>query len=204
MTWTGERIALLRSMWIDGRPASEIAKALGEVTRNAVMGKINRLGLIGSGEHNSKMTWTPVGCCRPIVPKPEPREDVILVSPGIVARAWSAQTAVSPSGWRLPYVLVEALLGQAYDPAAQGHRASLVGLSTIMARGDARKVLVPHMGEPAVLSMMRVLAEKGMVVGGKTPDRWRDEENGDAAFFEDMLHVENVTEHRRIVTRETA
>jgi len=202
MTWTGERIALLRSMWLEGRPAGEIAKALGEVTRNAVMGKINRLGLIGSGEHNSKMTWTAVGCCRPIAPKP--REDVILVSPGIVARAWAAQTSANPYGWRLPYVLVEDLLGQTYDPAAQGHRASLVGLSTIMARGDARKVLVPRMGEPAVLSMMRVLAEKGMVVGGKTPDRWRDEENGDALFFEDMLHVENVTEHRRIVTRELA
>jgi len=202
MTWTGERIDLLRSMWLEGRPAGEIAKALGDVTRNAVMGKINRLGLIGNGQHNSKMTWTAIGCCRPIAP--EQKEDVILVSPGIVARAWSAQTAVNPHGWRLPYMLVEDLLGQTYDPAAQGHRASLVGLSTIMARGDARKVLVPRMGEPAVLSMMRVLAEKGMVVGGKTPDRWRDEENGDALFFEDMLHVENVTEHRRIVTRELA
>jgi hypothetical protein len=202
MTWTGERIDLLRSMWLEGRPAGEIAKALGEVTRNAVMGKVHRLGLIGSGEHNSRMTWTPVGCCRPIAPRP--REDVILVSPGIVARAWSAQTASSPYGWRLPYVLVQDLLGRPYDPAEQGHRASLVGLSTIMARGDARKVLVPHMGEPAVLMMMRVLAEKGMVVGGKTPERWRNEENGDAAFFEDMLLVENVTDHRRVVTREMA
>lgn len=201
MTWTGERIALLRSMWLEGRPAGEIAKALGDVTRNAVMGKINRLGLMGSGEHNSKMTWTAVGCCRPI--PPEPREDVILVSPGIVARAWSAQTAPNPHGWRLPYILVEDLLGRSYDPSEQGHRASLVGLSTIMARGDARKVLVPRMAEPSVLVMMRALAEKGLVVGGRTPERWR-EENGDAAFFGDMLQAENVVEYRRIVTREMA
>lgn len=202
MKWTDERIELLRSMWLEGRPAGEIARTLGEVTRNAVMGKINRLGLMGSGEHNSRMAWTATGCCRPIAPKP--REDVILVSPGTVARAWAAQAGPNPYGWRLPYVLVEDLLGRSYDPAEDGHRASLVGFSTILARGDARKVLVPRMPEPSVLLMMRALAEKGMVVGGKTPDRWRDEASGDITFFQDMLAVENVTGHKPIVMREAA
>lgn len=202
MKWTEERMELLRSMWQQGRPAGEIARILGDTSRNAVMGKVNRMGLMGSGEHNSKMTFRPVGCCRPI--PVEPQEDVIVVSSGIIARAWAAQSGANPFGWRLPYVLVEDLTGMSYNPAIEGHRASLVGLSTILARGDARKVLVPRIGEPTVLQMMRRLAEKGMVVGGKTPERWRDEENGDAAFFDDMLIAEDVTERRRIVTRAPA
>ncbi len=36
MSWTDERIALLKKLWADGRTAAEIAKAIGgEVTRNA-------------------------------------------------------------------------------------------------------------------------------------------------------------------------
>lgn len=42
--WTDERIAALRDMWDAGRPASEIAAAIG-VTRNAVIGKAHRLDL---------------------------------------------------------------------------------------------------------------------------------------------------------------
>lgn len=44
MTWTDERIDLLKKLWADGRSASQIAKQLG-VTRNAVIGKVNRLDL---------------------------------------------------------------------------------------------------------------------------------------------------------------
>jgi GcrA cell cycle regulator len=32
-------------MWLEGKSASEIAKELGEITRNAVIGKVHRLGL---------------------------------------------------------------------------------------------------------------------------------------------------------------
>jgi len=47
MSWTDERVATLTKMWKDGRSAAEIAKELGGVTRNAVIGKANRLGLSG-------------------------------------------------------------------------------------------------------------------------------------------------------------
>lgn len=43
--WTEERLETLRSMWFDGKTASEIAEALGGVSRNAVIGKAHRLGL---------------------------------------------------------------------------------------------------------------------------------------------------------------
>lgn len=43
-SWTEERVELLTKLWGDGLSASQIAKALGGVTRNAVIGKVHRLG----------------------------------------------------------------------------------------------------------------------------------------------------------------
>lgn len=45
MSWTDERVALLKKLWCEGRTAAEIAKELGGVTRNAVIGKAHRLKL---------------------------------------------------------------------------------------------------------------------------------------------------------------
>jgi GcrA cell cycle regulator len=47
MNWSDERVALLRKLWAEGLSASQIAKQLGQVTRNAVIGKVHRLGLAG-------------------------------------------------------------------------------------------------------------------------------------------------------------
>jgi GcrA cell cycle regulator len=47
MGWTDERVELLKKLWADGLSASQIATKLGEVTRNAVIGKVHRLGLAG-------------------------------------------------------------------------------------------------------------------------------------------------------------
>ena len=45
MSWTDERIETLKRMWEAGQTASQIAEALGEVSRNAVIGKAHRLEL---------------------------------------------------------------------------------------------------------------------------------------------------------------
>jgi GcrA cell cycle regulator len=45
MSWTDERVETLKKMWGEGQSASQIAKELGGVTRNAVIGKVHRLGL---------------------------------------------------------------------------------------------------------------------------------------------------------------
>ena len=45
MSWTDERVEILTKMWAEGNSASQIAKELGGVTRNAVIGKVHRLGL---------------------------------------------------------------------------------------------------------------------------------------------------------------
>jgi GcrA cell cycle regulator len=47
MGWTDERVEVLKKLWLDGLSASQIAKQLGGVTRNAVIGKVHRLGLSG-------------------------------------------------------------------------------------------------------------------------------------------------------------
>ncbi|HTI68004.1 MAG TPA: GcrA family cell cycle regulator [Caulobacteraceae bacterium] len=45
--WTEDRVASLKKLWLEGLSASQIAKQLGGVTRNAVIGKVHRLGLSG-------------------------------------------------------------------------------------------------------------------------------------------------------------
>ena len=47
MGWTDERVGTLKKLWLEGLSASQIAKQLGGVTRNAVIGKVHRLGLSG-------------------------------------------------------------------------------------------------------------------------------------------------------------
>ncbi len=53
MSWTNERVELLKKLWSDGLSASQIAGELGGVTRNAVIGKVHRLGLSGRAKSSS-------------------------------------------------------------------------------------------------------------------------------------------------------
>ena len=54
MAWSEERVAILKKMWLEGNSASEIAKELGNITRNAVIGKVHRLGLSNRDINASK------------------------------------------------------------------------------------------------------------------------------------------------------
>ena len=45
MVWTVDRIDKLRQLWGKGNTANQIAQIIGDVTRNAVIGKANRLNL---------------------------------------------------------------------------------------------------------------------------------------------------------------
>lgn len=64
MGWSDERVALLRKLWAEGLSASQIAKQLGGVTRNAVIGKVHRLGLAGRATP-SRPAKRPVRTARP-------------------------------------------------------------------------------------------------------------------------------------------
>tara|TARA_Y100000817_G_C16705306_1_gene476762 strand:- start:183 stop:683 length:501 start_codon:yes stop_codon:yes gene_type:complete len=45
MSWTSEKVEKLKELWSKGLTASQIAKELGDTTRNAVIGKAHRLNL---------------------------------------------------------------------------------------------------------------------------------------------------------------
>lgn len=59
MGWTDERVELLKKLWADGLSASQIAAELGGITRNAVIGKVHRLGLSGRAKSSSSGTARP-------------------------------------------------------------------------------------------------------------------------------------------------
>ena len=44
MSWTDERVDVLKQLWDEGKTASQIAAVLG-ITRNAVIGKAHRIGV---------------------------------------------------------------------------------------------------------------------------------------------------------------
>jgi GcrA cell cycle regulator len=53
LTWTDDRVEALKKLWEGGLSASQIAAELGNVTRNAVIGKVHRLGLSGRAKSPS-------------------------------------------------------------------------------------------------------------------------------------------------------
>ncbi len=66
MSWNDERVELLKKLWSEGLSASQIASRLGTVTRNAVIGKVHRLGLSGRAT-TSRMKS----------PRPRPRQNAV-------------------------------------------------------------------------------------------------------------------------------
>ena len=122
MSWTDERVELLKKMWGEGQSASQIAKELGGVTRNAVIGKVHRLGLsnrVGGApakpEPKAKAPEAkPRPTPQPAVAKPE-RKPVVDPSPEVeteveveveaverVASISPARKAIVPAGQPLP------------------------------------------------------------------------------------------------------
>ena len=71
MSWTEERVEVLKKLWAEGHSASQIAKQLGGVTRNAVIGKVHRLGLSGRATPSRPVKRPP----RLARPKPRVRTD---------------------------------------------------------------------------------------------------------------------------------
>jgi GcrA cell cycle regulator len=91
MGWTEERVEQLRTLWTEGLSASQIARVLGGVTRNAVIGKVHRLGLAGraspSRSERPRMPSTPKVQVRTAPPTPTPvvEEDPVILDDGSFA-----------------------------------------------------------------------------------------------------------------------
>ena len=89
MGWTDERVDILKRLWLDGLSASQIAKQLGGVTRNAVIGKVHRLGLSGRAAPSqpSRPAYKAPRPPRPITAQParprgpEPHTAVVATTP---------------------------------------------------------------------------------------------------------------------------
>lgn len=68
--WTDERVESLKKLWDEGLSCSQIAKRIGGITRNAVIGKANRLALSGRQRPSAPRTVKPsaprvIGAPRP-------------------------------------------------------------------------------------------------------------------------------------------
>ena len=93
MSWTDERVEILKTMWGDGKSASQIAKELGGVTRNAVIGKVHRLGLSNRTTASAKPATT--------ANKPAPK-DTAAEKPAAVAAKPKQEEPANPNATVIP------------------------------------------------------------------------------------------------------
>ena len=108
MSWTDERVELLKKMWGEGQSASQIAKELGGVTRNAVIGKVHRLGLSNRATGGAKAEAKPKADPKPKAqakpkaePKPQPKTESAAPAP-VAKPASPMRKAIIPAGQPLP------------------------------------------------------------------------------------------------------
>ncbi len=102
MSWTDERVERLSTLWLEGRSASQIAAELGGgVSRNAVIGKVHRLGLSGR-------VVPPATEAAPRLPaEAEPRAEIAVAeAPDVAASLSVAEAAPAPEA--APAMHVEA------------------------------------------------------------------------------------------------
>ena len=76
--WSETRVTTLSQLWLDGLSASQIARQLGGVTRNAVIGKVHRLGLSGRASASA-----PARAPRSATPRPKRPRRVVVAAPSL-------------------------------------------------------------------------------------------------------------------------
>ena len=113
MSWTDERVTTLKKLWLDGLSASQIAKQLGGVTRNAVIGKVHRLGLSGRA--------APSQPARPAFKAPRPARPAATTMPSAPRRVIAAEPAPLPA--------------VAQQPSVPAFRAEEPGSATVLTLG---------------------------------------------------------------------
>ncbi|MDT1060301.1 GcrA family cell cycle regulator [Paracoccus sp. CPCC 101403] len=103
MSWTDERVETLKRMWAEGQSASQIAKELGGVTRNAVIGKVHRLGLSNRAEDGAEIAApaAPVAEARP-APQPTPAPAAAPAAAHPEPEPQPAPAAAAPAAETMP------------------------------------------------------------------------------------------------------
>ena len=121
MAWTEDRVEVLKKLWAEGHSASQIAKELGGVTRNAVIGKVHRLGLSGRATPSRPVKRPP----RLARPKPRLQPDGSVVTQRPSAPVADAQLK------KVEKVVMETLPPQ---PLADGEAATILTLRDSMCK----------------------------------------------------------------------
>lgn len=138
MSWTDERVEILKQMWGEGKSASQIAKELGGVTRNAVIGKVHRLGLSNrSGGATQAKAAAPKA--KP-APKPKPAE-----KPKAASESAPSSIPANKAVGR-PKLIVTA--GQPLPPQPSANEISPEALATVReVEKKAKKLSVMELTE---------------------------------------------------------
>jgi GcrA cell cycle regulator len=136
LTWTDERVELLKKLWADGLSASQIAAEIGNVTRNAVIGKVHRLGLSGRAKSTKPATSAPAQArSRKATRAPS--------APTPIAPEASSNVVIAPIIQRQPMIEIEATLPAEDDMAIPiSERVTIMELRESMCRwsmGDPTK-----------------------------------------------------------------
>ena len=116
MSWTDDRIDTLRSMWEKCMTASQIAEALGDVSRNAVIGKAHRLGLQSRPSPVKPNEEGAPAAAAPAAPAPAPRKAAPVEAPRpapapavAAAPTASATTATAPVADTAPQPILRSV-----------------------------------------------------------------------------------------------
>jgi len=124
MSWTDERVETLKTMWAEGKSASQIAKELGGVTRNAVIGKVHRLGLSNRAAPASKPA-----------PKDKPAEKAAAPKTAAKPAAEAAPAAAAAPAAKPPVPLRKPIIkaGQPLPPQPSANEVSPEALANVKA-----------------------------------------------------------------------
>ena len=148
MSWTDERVETLKKMWGEGKSASQIAKELGGVTRNAVIGKVHRLGLSNRAaaaekaeEAKARPTPAPEPEASPVEPEPAP-------APEPVAERAPGPAAPQPGPAPIPFKRPKHIPGQPLPPQPSANEISAEALANMAeVAKKARKLTLMQLTE---------------------------------------------------------
>jgi GcrA cell cycle regulator len=144
MSWTDERVDMLRQLWLDGKSASQISAQLGHgLTRNAVIGKVHRLGLAGRAKSSSSVSSQP----RPLqAPRAAPRTSPRGGSGGAIRGNTALALSPAPIHEARPVFLEEDVV------VPMSLRVTIVELKEAMCRwplGDPTSQEFRYCGSPS-------------------------------------------------------
>lgn len=128
MSWTDERVEVLKRMWGEGQSASQIAKELGGVTRNAVIGKVHRLGLSNRAGASASPAKEDTKAAKPkaAAKKAEPRSKPQAAAKPAPAPQPEARPVHTPA-LRKPFITA----GQPLPPQPSANEISPEALATV-------------------------------------------------------------------------